>query len=55
MAGKSGICGMIFETLGSHNINVKLLAQGPSELNIIIGVSQKDYEATLKALYQKLL
>ncbi|MDE7213511.1 MAG: aspartate kinase, partial [Anaeroplasmataceae bacterium] len=41
MAKKSGICGSIFQTLGEENINVKLLAQGPSELNIIIGVSQK--------------
>lgn len=55
MAKRSGICGSIFQTLGENNISVKLLAQGPSELNIIIGVSQKDYELTLKSLYQKLI
>lgn len=55
MAKKSGICGSIFQTLGDKKINVKLLAQGPSELNIIIGVSQKDYEETLKSLYRKLI
>ena len=37
MAKRSGICGTIFQTLGKEKINVKLLAQGPSELNIIIG------------------
>ncbi|MDE6407704.1 MAG: aspartate kinase [Anaeroplasmataceae bacterium] len=55
MARRSGICGSIFETLGKENISVKLLAQGPSELNIIIGVSQKDYEGTLKSLYKNLI
>ncbi|MDE7384470.1 MAG: aspartate kinase, partial [Anaeroplasmataceae bacterium] len=55
MARKSGICGSIFQTLGEENISVKLLAQGPSELNIIIGVSQKDYEKTLKSLYKNLI
>ncbi|MDE6242140.1 MAG: aspartate kinase [Anaeroplasmataceae bacterium] len=55
MARKSGICGSIFQTLGKENISVKLLAQGPSELNIIIGVSQKDYEKTLKSLYKNLI
>lgn len=55
MAKRSGICGTIFQTLGKEKINVKLLAQGPSELNIIIGVSQADYEVTLKSLYQDLV
>ena len=55
MAGKCGLCGDIFKTLGKEDINVKLLAQGPQELNIIIGVSKKNYEKTLRALYQELL
>lgn len=55
MAHRVGLCGTIFDTLGKANINVKLLAQGPLELNIIIGVKQSDYEATLKALYNNLL
>lgn len=55
MVNHSGICGSVFETLGEKKINVKLLAQGPSELNIIIGVSKKDYEETLQSLYQRLI
>lgn len=55
MAKRSGICGTIFQTLGKEKINVKLLAQGPSELNIIIGVSCNDYELTLKVLYESLI
>ncbi|MGM9970513.1 MAG: aspartate kinase [Anaeroplasma sp.] len=55
MAKRSGICGTIFQTLGAEKINVKLLAQGPSELNIIIGVASKDYEQTIKSLYESLV
>lgn len=55
MAKRSGICGSIFQTLGKEKVNVKLLAQGPEELNIIIGVDSKDYETTLKALYENLV
>lgn len=55
MANKSGLCGAIFQTMGEEKINVKLLAQGPQELNIIIGVSKEDYEKTIKTLYQRLL
>jgi aspartate kinase len=55
MAKRSGICGTIFQTLGKEKINVKLLAQGPSELNIIIGVSCDDYELTLRVLYENLI
>lgn len=55
MAKKSGICAKIFETLGSNGINVRLLAQGPSELNIIIGVAKVDYKKTINCLYNALL
>ncbi|MDE5715554.1 MAG: aspartate kinase [Anaeroplasmataceae bacterium] len=55
MANKIGLCGAIFQTMGKENINVKLLAQGPQELNIIIGISKEDYEKTIKTLYQRLL
>ena len=55
MAKRSGVCATIFQALGQEKINVKLLAQGPSELNIIIGVSSSDYEKTLIALYDNLV
>ena len=33
------------------NINVKMIDQGSSELNIIIGVSNADFENAIKAIY----
>ncbi len=55
MVNKAGVCGDVFQTFKKNNINVKLIAQGPSELNIIIGISQKDYDLALKCLYDNLI
>ena len=33
------------------NVNVKMIDQGSSELNIIIGVKNSDFETALKAIY----
>ena len=55
MAKRAGICGKIFQALGNESINVRLLAQGPAELNIIIGVAASDYEKTIAALYDALI
>ncbi|MBQ9124339.1 MAG: aspartate kinase [Acholeplasmatales bacterium] len=55
MAKRSGVCAKVFQTLGTEKINVKLLAQGPSELNIIIGVAGGDYDKTLSSLYESLI
>ena len=55
MAKHSGVCARIFQTLGKEGVNVKLLAQGPEELNIIIGIDQVDYEKTINAIYSEML
>ncbi|MDE7100308.1 MAG: aspartate kinase, partial [Anaeroplasmataceae bacterium] len=55
MSGHIGLCGAIFETIDEINVNVKVIAQGPSELSIIVGVSKSQYEKTLKALYERLI
>ena len=55
MVGKVGLSGIIFETLGKEGINVKLVAQGPAELNIIIGVAINHYENTIKSIYKNLI
>ncbi len=46
-----GISGKIFSALGRAGINVRVINQGASEINIIIGVSDSDYEATVRTLY----
>lgn len=46
-----GTAGRIFSALAHAHVNVKMIDQGSSELNIIIGVEDKDYEAAIKAIY----
>jgi len=46
-----GTAGRIFSALAHANINVKMIDQGSSELNIIIGVKNEDFEAAIQAVY----
>ena len=51
MAFRPGISGKIFAALGESGINIRMINQGPDELNIIFGVDNKDFEAAIKVLY----
>lgn len=51
MATKPGTSGKIFEVLGKNKINVKMIAQGANEINIIVGVSNIDFEKTIEVIY----
>jgi aspartate kinase len=51
MAKTIGIAAKVFVALRDANINVRLINQGASELNIIVGVMPDDYEKALLALY----
>jgi len=51
MKATRGTAGRIFSALAHARINVKMIDQGSSELNIIIGVKDADFEAAVKAIY----
>ncbi len=51
MKSTRGTAGRIFSALAHANVNVKMIDQGSSELNIIIGVSNSDFETAIKAIY----
>lgn len=51
MKSTRGVSGRIFSALAHNNINVKMIDQGSSELNIIIGIHEKDYVQATKAIY----
>ena len=51
MAFKPGISGKIFATLGENHINIRMITQGPEELNIIVGVDNKDFGNAIRVLY----
>ena len=51
MKSTRGTAGRIFSALAHSNVNVRMIDQGSSELNIIIGVSNEDFETAIRAIY----
>jgi aspartate kinase len=51
MKSTRGTAGRIFSALAHANINVRMIDQGSSELNIIIGVGNDDFDAAIRAIY----
>ena len=51
MAFRPGISGKIFVALGEAGINIRMINQGPDELNIIFGVDNKDFKDAIRVLY----
>ena len=51
MAFRPGISGKLFAALGKAGINIRMINQGPDELNIIFGVDNKDFAEAIRVLY----
>ena len=51
MNSNRGTAGRIFSALAHANVNVKMIDQGSSEWNIIVGVRNEDFEKAIKAIY----
>ena len=51
MAFKPGSSGKLFAALGEKGINIRMITQGPDELNIIVGVDNKDFAEAIRVLY----
>ncbi len=51
MAFQPGSSGKIFGKLGENGINIRMITQGPEELNIIVGVDGSDFERAIRVLY----
>ena len=51
MAFRPGISGKIFAALGEAGINIRMINQGPDELNIIFGVDNNDFAQAIRVLY----
>jgi aspartate kinase len=52
MAYTPGIAARLFEALGGAQINIRMIDQGSSEINIIIGVGNDDFEKAVTAIYK---
>ncbi len=52
MAFRPGISGKLFGALGRAGINIRIINQSPDELNIIIGVDNRDFARAIQVLYE---
>ncbi len=48
-----GTAGRVFSALSRQNINVRMIDQGSSELNIIVGVDNSNFEGAISAIYHE--
>jgi len=53
MVKSKGTALRVFKALAESGINIKMIDQGSSELNIIIGVDENDFENSMRAIYKE--
>ena len=53
MVRSKGAAARVFDAISGADVNIKMIDQGSSEINIIIGVEEQDFETTLRAIYNK--
>ena len=53
MVNTEGTAARIFSALAKANINIRMIDQGSSEINIIVAVEEKDYQKTIEAIYSE--
>ena len=53
MVKAKGTSARVFDAISGEGINIKMIDQGSSELNIIVGVADHDYEKALNAIYRE--
>lgn len=51
MKAKTGTAARVFSALARARINVRMIDQGASELNIVVGVSNDDFERAIRSIY----
>ncbi len=52
MAKRRGVSAKLFAALSEAGVNIRMIDQGSSEMNIIVGVENRDFETAIKAIYK---
>lgn len=52
MSFRPGVSARLFTALADAGVNIRMIDQGSSEMNIIVGVENKDFETAIRAIYQ---
>ena len=51
MSARTGVSATLFTALAKAGVNIRMIDQGSSEMNIIVGVDNKDFEKAIRAIY----
>ena len=51
MSLRTGVSAKLFTALAEKKVNIRMIDQGSSEMNIIVGVENKDFEKAIRAIY----
>lgn len=52
MSSKPGVSARLFTAIAGAGVNIRMIDQGSSEINIIVGVENQNFEKTIKAIYE---
>ena len=52
MSYRQGVSATLFEGLADAGVNIRMIEQGSSEMNIIVGVKNTDFEKAIRAIYR---
>ncbi len=52
MSSRPGVSAKLFTSLAEANVNIRMIDQGSSEMNIIVGVQNKDFNTAIRAIYE---
>ncbi len=52
MSARKGTSARLFTALAEAGVNIRMIDQGSSEMNIIVGVEERDFETAIKAIYE---
>ena len=55
MTYRPGVSAKLFNALGEAKVNIRMIDQGSSEMNIIVGVENKDFEKAIRAIYDTIV
>jgi len=53
MISAKGTAGRVFRAAASKGVNIRMIDQGSSEINIILGVDEADYTRAIEAIYEE--
>ncbi len=53
MINTTGVAARIFDALAKGGVNIRMITQGASELSIIVGINNDDFDAAIAAIYER--